>query len=187
MPLCLLSTPYPKVAVLFNINFTPPSHQTRHIQRKEEHIFIFFLSSFWNGFMSITVLPTMQIYPNMCRFVKCADFCGFLRFFPTFIYEKKTETKWEFILYERVWEVFLEISLHFFKNYPQLIFLQIFSTRAWISSNYQTLLPFFEKPVQNLNKFFVKFTQILFIIQPSFLKIFSMIFKISPNFFRIFL
>ncbi len=71
--------------------------------------------------MSITVLPTKQIYPHMSRFLKMY---GFLRFFPTFVYEK-TETKWEYILYERVWEMFVEISLYFFKNFSQLIFLQI--------------------------------------------------------------
>ncbi len=36
----------------------------------------------------------------------------------------------------------------------------------------QTILKFFEKRVQNINKFFVKITQILFIIYPNFLKIF---------------
>ncbi len=62
-----------------------------------------------------------------------------------------------------------------------------FSTLIWILSNYQTLLQFSKKEVQNLNTVFVKFTQVLFIIYPSFLKIFSRIFKISPNFFWIFL
>ncbi len=38
-----------------------------------------------------------------------------------------------------------------------------------------------------MNKFSVKFAQILFRIYPSFLKIFSGIFKISPIFFQIFL
>ncbi len=40
--------------------------------------------------MGITVLPTAWIYQHMCRF---------LRFFPTFVYEK-TETKLDYVLYE---------------------------------------------------------------------------------------
>ncbi len=62
----------------------------------------------------------------------------------------------------------------------------MFSIPIWISSNYQTLLQFSEKQVKNLNKFFVKYTQILFIIYLSFLKIFSKIFRISPNFLQLF-
>ncbi len=41
---------------------------------------------------------------------------------------------------------------------------KLFSIPTWISSNYQLFLKIFEKQAQNFNKFFVKFTRILFII-----------------------
>ncbi len=62
----------------------------------------------------------------------------------------------------------------------------MFSAPTWISSNYQTFLKFSEKQVQNFIIFFVKFTQILFIIYSSPLKIFLKISQISAKFFQIF-
>ncbi len=62
--------------------------------------------------------------------------------------------------------------------------LRLFLTLFWISSNYYTFLKFSEKQVQNFNKFFIKFTQILFIIYSIFLTIFSKIFEYSSNFFQ---
>ncbi len=58
---------------------------------------------------------------------------------------------------------------------------------CYVFASYQTFLKFSEKQAQNSNKFFVKFTKLLFIIYLSFLKIFYKIFKISAKFFFIFL
>ncbi len=73
----------------------------------------FFLFPFWKGFMGITVLPTVQIFNS----------CGFLRFFPTFVYEKKRNKTSVYIIWMSM-RIFLEISLLFFFKLPSaFIFL----------------------------------------------------------------
>ncbi len=59
----------------------------------------------------------------------------------------------------------------------------MFSLPTWISSNCQTSLKFSEKQVQNFNKFFLKFTQIVFTTWPRFFKNF---FKYFQNFHEVF-
>ncbi len=134
----------------------------------------------------------MCVFIHTCaNFWKCADLCRFLRFFLTFVY-RKTETNWEYILYKRVWEIFLEISLHFFQK-PLSTFIFINCTNLWkfVIIVFNTYLNFIIiKHVYNLPKskhkiwisFFVKLIQILFIIYPSFLKIFRLP-EYSSNFF----
>ncbi len=62
-------------------------------------------------------------------------------------------------------------SLYFYKLYKFIkILLKLFSTPTWISSTYKTSLKFSEKQLQNFHKFFVKFTQISFIIDQKISK-----------------
>ncbi len=55
-----------------------------------------------------------------------------------------------------------------------------------MSLNYQTFLKFSEKQVQNFNNFCIKFTQILFIIYPSFSKKFLKFLKFPQSFSKYF-
>ncbi len=137
----------PKVTVLFNINFAPPisPNQTYTVRGRTNILF-----SFWKRFIGITVLPTMRIYPHMCRF----------RFFPTFVNEK-TETKWEYILYERVWEIFLEISLHFFQNLRSAyIFINCANLWKFVIIVFNTYLNFIK--ISNTSTIFWKASTIQF-------------------------
>ncbi len=89
-----------------------------------------------------------------------------------------------------------EISLNFFQKPPAAhIFINCINLSKFVEIIFDTyvnfiklsnILKFSKKEVQNFNKFFLKFTQILFIIYHNSLKMFSKIFKISAKFFLIF-
>ncbi len=96
-------------------------------------------------------------------------------------------------IFSKVFRIFLKFSFRFSEIFSKTIpclyfyelckFIKIDSTLTWISSIYQTFLKLSEKQVQNFNKFFVKFTQILSIINSSFFKILSIIYSSLSIFF----
>ncbi len=114
----LISTLYPKVTVLFNINFAPLSYQTRHIQWEGEQIFDFsFLKRLYCGYYSV---------------VNCVDLYAHVQIFKMFYYFylwKKQKQNESLYYMNKYANFFLEISLQFFKNYPRLIFL--WCTNLW--------------------------------------------------------
>ncbi len=76
MPLCLLSALYPKVMVLFNIDFASPSHQSRHIQWEGEHIW-FSLFSFSKALWVLQCCQPCGFIRTSANFWKYADFKNF--------------------------------------------------------------------------------------------------------------
>ncbi len=128
---------------------------------------MFFLFSFWKGFLGFSVLPTVRIYPHMCRFLKM---WGFIRFFPSFVYEK-TEIKWEYILYEWVWQLFLEISFTFFQKLSS----------AYIFKNC-TILSKFVIIIFNINLNFIQLSNTSTIFWKASIKFEQVFCKIYTNF-----
>ncbi len=109
--------------VLFDINFALHCSRSNISSERENKYLVFLFGSVAHR---ADLSTHVQIYPHMCRFLKMF---GFLRFFSTFVYEK-TETKWEYVLYEWVWEIFLEISLIFLQKLPSA-YIFINCTNLW--------------------------------------------------------
>ncbi len=184
MPSCFLSALYPKVTVLVNINFAPPSHKTKHIQREGEQIFSFSFLIRLYGYYSVAnhrdLSAQVQIFENVGI---CVDFKDF--FILLFVKkEKQNERTYYMNEYEKF---FLKSPYIFSKTTHTLYFYKLYKFMKICYNCFQQLFEFHQIIKHFYNKFFVKFTQILFIICPSFLKIFSKIFKIYPNFFQIFI
>ncbi len=158
MPSRLLRALYPQVMVLYNINFTPPSHQTRHTQSGGEQLFVF-LFCFWKGFMGITVLPTVGMNRHMCRFLKM---CRFSQFFPTFVYEKQKQNKSTYYLneYEKFFLKFPYIfskpslSFNFYKLYR---FMKICYNRFQYLSEFYQIIKHFYNFLKSKHKFWISF------------------------------
>ncbi len=147
---------------------TSPHNPTKQeISSERENKYLVFLFSFWKGFMGITVLPTVRIYPHMCRFFKM---CGFKNFFYFCLWKNRNKMRVYII-----WTSMRNFSWNFLIFFQKLPSAYIFikCRNLWkfvliVFNTYQNFIKlwntskFSEKQVQNLNKFLVKFTQILF-------------------------
>ncbi len=110
----LLRTLYPTIIILFNINFTPtiPSNQTYPVRGRTNIRFSFLKSAIFK------ILLLKRIY-GYYSVVNCADLSAHMQIFKIFfllLFMKKQKQFESIILYERVWEIFLEISLYFFQK-----------------------------------------------------------------------
>ncbi len=79
LPSRLLSALYPKVMVLFNINFALQFHQTRRIQWEGEQVFSLFLLKRLYGYYSVAncadLSAHVQIFENVWIFKMFSYFC----------------------------------------------------------------------------------------------------------------
>ncbi len=119
----LLSTLCSKVTALFNINFPPPSHETRHIQWEGEQIFdFFFLKKLYKYYRFANRADYVQIFEKVQIFI----------IFPTFVYEKKKRKKeWVYIIWTSMRKFYCNFHT-FFQQLPEVyIFLKC--TNLWKS------------------------------------------------------
>ncbi len=119
----LLSALYPKVIVLFNINFAPPSLQIRHIQWGRTNIRFFFFLKKLNGYYSVAnhadLSTRVRIFENVQI---CADFKDFSYFC---LWKNRNKMR----VYERK-KFFLHFPHIFSKTNISLYFYK-FCTNLW--------------------------------------------------------
>ncbi len=125
MPSCLLSAFYLKVTVLFNINFTPTSHQTRHTQWKGKRIFhfSFFVLKRLYGYYSVANCANLSahalIFVNVPIFKIFSYFC---------LWKNKNKAR-VYIIWTSM-SIFFWNSLTFFQKLPSA-YIFINCTNLW--------------------------------------------------------
>ncbi len=150
---CVLSALYPKVTILFNINFAAPSHQTRHIQWEGGQIFGFFFFLFEKA---LWVLQCCQ----PCTFIR--SYVDFKDFFLLLFMKKQKQN--ESIYHVNEYETFFSkfpyifskttLSLYFSKLYK---FMKICYNRNQLLSKFHLIIKRFYNFLKSKYKIWISF------------------------------